>query len=83
MARQIQAYDRLHRFLENYREIPVLDFDARAATEFQRLRKEHRRLSANDLKIAAIAIANNATLLTRNASDFAQIPALKTEDWTV
>ena len=83
MARQIQAYDRLHRFLENYREIPVLDFDARAATEFQRLRKEHRRLSANDLKIAAIVIANNATLLTRNASDFAQIPALKTEDWTV
>lgn len=82
MARQIQAYDRLHRFLENYREIPVLDFDARAAMEFQRLRKEHRRLSTNDLKIAAIAIANNATLLTRNASDFAQIPALKTEDWT-
>jgi tRNA(fMet)-specific endonuclease VapC len=82
MARQIQAYDRLHRFLENYREIPVLDFDARAAMKFQRLRKEHRRLSTNDLKIAAIAIANNATLLTRNASDFAQIPALKTEDWT-
>jgi len=83
MGRQIQAYERLHRFLENYREIPVLDFDARAAMEFQRLRKAHRRLSANDLKIAAIAIANNATLLTRNASDFAQIPALKTEDWTV
>lgn len=33
-----------------------------------------------DLKIAAIAIANNATLLTRNLSDFGQIAALSVED---
>jgi tRNA(fMet)-specific endonuclease VapC len=36
-----------------------------------------------DLKIAAIAIANNATLLTRNMSDFSQIKELSAEDWTI
>jgi tRNA(fMet)-specific endonuclease VapC len=36
-----------------------------------------------DLKIAAIALANDATLLTRNLSDFRKIPGLRIEDWTV
>lgn len=35
-----------------------------------------------DLKIAAIAIAKKAILLTRNLSDFQNISNLKVEDWT-
>jgi tRNA(fMet)-specific endonuclease VapC len=35
-----------------------------------------------DLKIAAIAIANQSTLLTRNIKDFSQISNLSIEDWT-
>jgi tRNA(fMet)-specific endonuclease VapC len=34
-----------------------------------------------DLKIAAIAITEQATLLTRNHRDFGQITALQSEDW--
>jgi tRNA(fMet)-specific endonuclease VapC len=34
-----------------------------------------------DLKIAATAIANNATLLSRNLKDFNKVPGLKVEDW--
>lgn len=34
-----------------------------------------------DLRIAAIAIANEATLLSRNLKDFARVPDLKVEDW--
>ncbi len=34
------------------------------------------------LKIAAIAIVNNAIVLTRNTSDFGQIANLQIEDWT-
>jgi len=36
-----------------------------------------------DLRIAAISLANGLILLTRNLSDFAVIPGLVIEDWTV
>jgi len=35
------------------------------------------------LKIAAIVLVNDATLLTRNSSDFAKMPGLRVEDWSV
>ncbi|MFN9669790.1 MAG: type II toxin-antitoxin system VapC family toxin [Pseudanabaena sp.] len=35
-----------------------------------------------DLKIAAIAISKQATLLTRNLSYFQNISGLQFEDWT-
>lgn len=34
-----------------------------------------------DLKIASIALANDATVLTRNARDFGKVPNLRIEDW--
>jgi len=33
------------------------------------------------LKIACIALVHDATLLTRNAADFAQVPGLRFENW--
>ncbi len=36
-----------------------------------------------DLLIGAIALANDATLLTRNYQHFQRLPGLKIEDWTV
>lgn len=82
VAAQIEAYRRLARFVENYRDIPVLAFNERAAVEYQRLRKQYRRLGTMDLKIAAIAIVHGATLITRNLSDFRQISELRAEDWS-
>jgi tRNA(fMet)-specific endonuclease VapC len=35
-----------------------------------------------DLKIASIVLAQGATLLSRNLSDFGQTKDLKAEDWT-
>jgi len=82
LTQQVEAYRRLKRQLDNYCTIPMLEFDMRAATEFQRLRKSLRGIGTMDLKIAAIAIANEATLLSRNLMDFHKILDLKVEDWT-
>ena len=82
VVQQVEAYRRLQKQLANYRTTPVLAFDLRAATEFQRLRKQHRTIGTMDLKIAAIVLVQNATLLSRNLTDFCQIADLKVEDWT-
>jgi tRNA(fMet)-specific endonuclease VapC len=68
--------------LDTYREIEVLEFSERAATEFQRLRKLGIRVGTMDLKIAAIVLAIGAKLLSRNLADFRQIPNCDVEDWT-
>jgi tRNA(fMet)-specific endonuclease VapC len=80
---QVEAYRQLHRHLTNFRNIPVVGFETAAASTFKSLKKTYPRLGSMDLKIAAIAITNNATLLTRNLSDFNQIKGLRIEDWTI
>jgi len=82
VAAQIGVYRRLRRHLENYRSIDVLDFDERAAIEYQQLRSLRLGIGTMDLKIGAIALANSAVLLTRSVSDFKRIPNLVIEDWT-
>jgi tRNA(fMet)-specific endonuclease VapC len=39
------------------------------------------RIGSMDLKIACVALAHDATLLTRNTTDFAQIAGLRIENW--
>jgi tRNA(fMet)-specific endonuclease VapC len=83
LSKQLEAYRRLRNHLENYRQIPVLDFDEAAAGIYERLRKSRVRIGTMDLKIAAIVISLDATLLSRNKRDFAKVPGMKFEDWTV
>jgi tRNA(fMet)-specific endonuclease VapC len=83
LARQVINYGELRRLIGNYCDNQVLEFDSLAASEFERLRKERVRIGTMDLKIAAVALANDATLLTRNLSDFQRVPNLRTEDWSV
>jgi tRNA(fMet)-specific endonuclease VapC len=80
---QIIAYQKLEKQLINYRNIDVISFDDRAGKVFQDLRKTYPRLGTMDLKIASIAIVNQATLLTRNTKDFGQIKNCVIEDWTI
>lgn len=79
---QVAGYQGLQQLALDYRSIAIVPFSRTAAIEYQRLRKAYRRLGSMDLKIAAIALTNNAILLTRNASDFGQIIELQTEDWS-
>jgi tRNA(fMet)-specific endonuclease VapC len=82
MVQQLQAYQRLRRHLENYRQIPVLEFDEAAIDEFQHLRRARIRIGTMDLKIAAIVLSRDAILLSRNLADFGKVPRLNVEDWT-
>lgn len=81
IEQQVERYSRLKRMLISYEGVIILDFDERAAAEFERLQRLRIRIGAMDLKIAAIALANNATLLSRNLKDFSKVPGLKVKDW--
>jgi len=82
LTAEIDVYRRINRHLDNYRRTKTLDFDERAAIEFQRLKAMRLKVGRMDLKISAIVISNSATLLTRNVADFREVPGLKFEDWT-
>jgi tRNA(fMet)-specific endonuclease VapC len=83
IADQILAYERLQAFLDDYQLRPILPFDDRAAAVYQQLRKQKCRIGTMDLKIAAIVLAHDATLLSRNLTDFRRVAGLSVEDWTI
>ena len=80
---RIIAYRRLKSHLQMYCKFAVIEFDEKASAEYEKLKKAYPRDGKQDLKIAAIALANDATLLTRNLQDFVKIPGLRAEDWSV
>jgi tRNA(fMet)-specific endonuclease VapC len=82
VERMVATYARLQTHIETFRHIPVLPFDERAGEEYERLRKARLRTGTMDLKIAAIALAHGAVLLTRNLRHFERIPGLRVEDWS-
>jgi tRNA(fMet)-specific endonuclease VapC len=79
---QVFAYQGLQQLGIDYRSIVIIPFNRIAALEHQRLRKAYPRLGNMDLKIAAISLTKNATLLTRNISDFEKIVGLSIENWS-
>ena len=79
-SEQLDAYDRLSRHLATYRSMTVLDFKQDAFEWYEDLKREVS-IGTLDLKIAAIALAHDALLLSRNLKDFEQVPGLKVEDW--
>jgi len=79
--RQVPYYDRLIRLFDFFAGWSILPFDERAADEFKRLRDERIRIATMDLKIASIALANDATLLSRNLRDFETVPGLQIDNW--
>lgn len=79
---RVQAHLWLSKTLDFLCGFTVLKFDEQAESKFQHFRAGKIKIGTQDLKIAAIALSRNATLVTRNRSDFAQIPSLRIEDWS-
>jgi predicted nucleic acid-binding protein len=61
----------------------ILPFDIREAMIYRRivLARGFSRRKIIDRMIAATALATDLTLVTLNASDFADVPGLKLENW--
>jgi tRNA(fMet)-specific endonuclease VapC len=76
------AYAHLRAALEYYQTVQLLDYDAAAHGHYRRLREQKVRIGTQDLRIAAIALAYGAVLVTGNARDFSQVLELKFVDWS-
>ncbi len=79
--KQIIPYRRLAKLLDFLSRWNMADWNESAADVFEDLRSQPIRVATQDLKIASVAIANGALLLSANLRDFARVPGLRCEDW--
>lgn len=63
--------------------LPVLTFDAEAANAYRMILETagYSRRKILDRMIAAQALVHRATLITRNAADFRDVPGLSLLEW--
>ncbi|MBU6335480.1 MAG: type II toxin-antitoxin system VapC family toxin [Chloroflexi bacterium] len=76
------AYQRLRMAVEYFASFAVVDYTVHVEALVSDLRKQGLRIGTQDLRIAAIALVQGATVVTRNTRDFAQVPGLRIEDWS-
>jgi tRNA(fMet)-specific endonuclease VapC len=82
-AALVRWYRRMAELFDLYAKSNLLPFDDSAAVELEAIRTATKKSVGDfDLRIAAIALSRNLTVVTRNLSDFARVPNLQTEDWT-
>lgn len=62
------------------RAIPILPFDEAAAREYARLPFKRARF---DRLLAGHALSIGAIVITNNEADFADVPGLTVENWTI
>jgi tRNA(fMet)-specific endonuclease VapC len=69
-------------FLQPYCSLPFDDAAAEIAGSLRaQLAERGTPIGPYDLQIAAIALANDCTLVTHNVSEFGRLPDLAIEDW--
>ena len=77
-----RSLQRQQAFLDRFASLP---FDDRAAQVYGGIRADLAALGtpigANDLLIAAIALAYNVTLVTHNIGEFGRVAGLLLDDW--
>lgn len=79
----IRAYRQFQYHLEIYGGMQVCSYDDAAHEWFRTLQSRRVRIGTQDLKIAAIALSLNSTVLTCNTQHFERVPGLKFEDWSI
>ena len=62
--------------------MPILSFTEPAIDRYESLKRLKLKVKKTDLRIAAIALENDAVRVTRNRRDFILVPGLRIEDWS-
>jgi tRNA(fMet)-specific endonuclease VapC len=79
VSENLRKLEGLFQYFESF------SFNDDAAIEYGKLRKQlkdtGKPIGANDMTIAAIVLANDHILVTKNTSEFEQVPELKVESW--
>jgi tRNA(fMet)-specific endonuclease VapC len=79
-----RAQLQLASFLANFVSLPLDERAAEIAAAVRAdLAMKGTPISPHDLLIAAIALANDLTLVTHNTREFGRVAGLKIEDWEV
>jgi tRNA(fMet)-specific endonuclease VapC len=78
----LRGYRGYEEMISQYRSAQVLPYNQAAVKSFESLRSQRVRIGTFDLRIAAIALSRSFILLSRNLSDFRQVPGLQIQDWT-
>ncbi|KHG42735.1 MAG: type II toxin-antitoxin system VapC family toxin [Aphanizomenon flos-aquae KM1D3_PB] len=63
--------------------VNLLEFNQAACESYQKLRQQKINSGSQDLRIAAIALVNQAIVVTQNYKDFIKVPNLSIKDWTL
>jgi tRNA(fMet)-specific endonuclease VapC len=77
-----KAYDGLVTVTLNFGKLSILPYNVAGIARYEALLRMKLNVRKDDLRIAAIALIHNATVVTANARDFARVPGLSVEDWT-
>jgi tRNA(fMet)-specific endonuclease VapC len=80
-VRQVNSYRQLRQLFRFFATWDVIDWTPQSAAILSELKTAKIRVGTMDLKIACIALANSATLLSRNRKDYEKVPGLKVLDW--
>lgn len=75
------AYQSMTETVTFLAQIHILTFTEPAIMRFNALRAARLYVVTMDLRIAAIALENEAIVITRNLRDFQRVPELACENW--
>lgn len=80
---RVARYGLLEQTVRLFHQFPIASFDQAGEQHFQQLIQLRLRIGTRDLKIAAVVLAHRLVLLTRNRRDFARVPGLAMDDWSL
>jgi len=82
-SKRAQGHAALVRTIYYFARWNILSLSEEAEGRVRQLRQQRIRIGSQDLRIAAIALIYDFTVVTSNVRDFAQVPNLTIADWTV